>query len=117
MDTTDSGPSLWGGRVLALLNGPLYAMVAGLATLFVIPGFCASIGRRTGMEMILFVMIAAGLALLAGLIGGVAAIAVERTAERLMAAVGKLWKWQLIALPVMVGLMLAWELAIDPVIC
>src|SRR5262245_14570922 len=103
MDTNGSGPSLLGGRVLALLNGPLYAMLAGLATLFLVQGGCAIIGRRVGFEILVFGMFAAGLALVVGFIGGIAAIAVERTAERLFAAIGKLWKWQLIALPVIVG--------------
>jgi len=110
--------SLLANRAFAILSGPLYALAVGGATFFVVPGVCVAFERRTGMEVLILSMFAAGIALILGVICGVAAVATQPTAESLGAAIGRIWKGLLlVGLPVIVGLMLIWELGIDPVIC
>jgi hypothetical protein len=110
-------PALQPWRLLAIVNGPLYALLVGFATLCGVSVVADVVGRETGMEVLILALVAAGVAALVGTVVGVAIAACERTPDGLARAVRRLWRIQLAAAPVVVGLMFLWQLAVNPVVC
>lgn len=104
-------------RALAAGDGLLYSVVAGAAAWLCVPGVAGALGRRAGMEVVVFALLAAAGAFVFGTIAGLAIAFRERSEAGLAAALGRLWRRQLEALPLIVGLLVLWEFAMNPVVC
>ncbi len=106
-----------GLRILGFLNGALYAALVAPVILVGIPAAGDAFGFRVGMESIVFVLIGAAVAAVAGTVGGVAVALSRRDREALRSGLRRLWKIQLVLLPILVGLAALADFACGPVVC
>lgn len=101
-------------RAAAILNGPLYGLLVGFATLSGVSILAEALGRRTGFEVLVMSIWAAGLAFCAGAGCGLAAAVRHRSTESLAASVRALWRYQLLVLPAIVIAFTLLHFSVEP---
>ena len=100
--------------VFALLTGPAYALAVGLLTGFFVKDLALVLGRELPLEWIVVGLVATNLGFVVGLVGGLMVLAPCRTPEASWKALGRLWKWLSLSLPILVGLTLVWAMSMHP---
>lgn len=106
--------SLFLCRAAAILNGPLFGLLVGFATLTGVSILAEALGRRTGFEVLVMSVWAAGFAFCAGSGFGIAAAVRHRSTERLAASVRALWRYQFLVLPAIVIAFTLLQLSVEP---